>query len=68
MREMGAQLEWCQIHWRRLQERLREPEPPLGRSSAIGVPGVERVEPTEYSSALYGKMEGDDLRDSTRRE
>lgn len=68
LRDMAAQLEWCLLHWHRLQQRLRQPEPSLAKSAAIGVPGAERVEPPAYSSALYGKMEGDDLRDSTRRD
>lgn len=51
-----------------MRERLQRPEPPLAQSAAIGVPGVDRVEASEYGSALYGKMDGDDLRDSTRRD
>ena len=34
---MAAQLEWCLLHWHRLQQRLRQPEPSLAKSAAIGL-------------------------------
>ena len=62
LRQMAEQLHWCHIHWERLRRRLEQPEPPPALTSAIGVPGVDRVPPEEYESSLYGKMEDDDLR------
>ena len=46
-------------HWQRLEERLRRPE-----VEATGRPGPG---PLLYGSALYGKMEDDDLMESEQR-
>ena len=51
---LRSHMEWTALHWRRLQESLR-------RGPEAAQPVSEPTPAGAYGSALYGKMEDDEL-------